>query len=354
MSYSRNYSRTVSGSKTVSVRYPASQQGGSTSVTVSVDIPVDITIDVDTGPLDGSVVHCRHSVDLLTGAVVATGTANVAAIRHAANSVSSSVTEGFFQLISSEISQQITEYRTTCEALFLKLDDLKKACLAKKTQMERDFHRKAKQYTDLFTDLDAELTRRIQTLDKTVFEVSVAASLQSDRCFSSETSMVPLVSATEDSRNRTALLATRIRTRVLEAIHETSAFLAGDRLLTASFNEILSEASVDIRERSLPTIYMHADGTQSEVEKLVAGPVLTNPGIRDTLLQRLRSPDRKWMPMDPSARSTIESLLSKKVSDEITGSDVKQARVGKMILSLWQSSRPLVLSASAFEPALKK
>jgi hypothetical protein len=351
VSFTRNYSRTVSGSETITISYPASEKGGSVSETVRIDIPVNIEIEVDTAPLDSSVGHCRRNVDVLAGAVVATGAANVAAINHSSNLVSKSVTDGFFRLIRSEISQQATEYATRCDALFLKLDELKKACLAKKLQMEADFHRKANQYTNLFSDLDSELTRRIQTLDKLAFDLSSAASLQSDRSFSGVTSMVPAVSGTEDSRNRSALLTTRIRSRVLDTIHKTSAFLAGDRLLTASFRSILrQDAPNGVNERSLPVIYMYADGAQSGVEKLTTGPALAAPGARDALLQRVRSADREWIAMDSRTRSAVDSLLSKRVSDAITSSDAKQTRVGEMILSLWQVSRPLTLANDALKP----
>ena len=58
MSYTRTYSRTVSGSRTVSVSYPASEHGGSRSVTVNIDVPVNINLSVDTRQFDYSVAHC--------------------------------------------------------------------------------------------------------------------------------------------------------------------------------------------------------------------------------------------------------------------------------------------------------
>jgi hypothetical protein len=62
MSYTRRYHEVVT--KTVSVSYPASQNGGSTSVTVSV--PVDVNIHVDTLPFDSSINSCNNTVNTLT------------------------------------------------------------------------------------------------------------------------------------------------------------------------------------------------------------------------------------------------------------------------------------------------
>jgi len=165
MSYTRRYSETVS--KTVSVSYPSSQEGGSTSVTV--DIPVDVNIHVDTSPFDRSVENCGENVNILTAAVVATESAEIASREFNSRKVANTILGGFFSYIRSEISQQVAELSQNIDADFMHLKELAKSCLAKKKQMEGDYNRISSRYVKIFGDLNNELTNRIYELDKPAF-----------------------------------------------------------------------------------------------------------------------------------------------------------------------------------------
>ena len=80
MSYSRTYRETITVpySGSLNLNFPPSENGGSETVYYSgtVDEDVYVNIDVDTNPFDNSVAHCNSSVNLLTGAVVATEAAH--------------------------------------------------------------------------------------------------------------------------------------------------------------------------------------------------------------------------------------------------------------------------------------
>lgn len=347
MSYTRRYSETVSGSKTIHINYPASEHGGSTSETVTIEIPVNIQIHVETSPFDRSVSHCQRNVDVLTGAVVATGSANVVAIRAGAGRVSDSVIGGFFRLISSELSQQIAEYRAKCDALVLKLRDLKSACLGKMTQMEGDFYRIASHYTELFRDLDNELARRIHAMDAAAFELCRTAAEQTERAISSALSTIPTVLGAEDGKSRAAILTTMIRGRAGVLLEKARLFLAGDRELSRSLHEILSgNGGAAPKDRFLPVIYFLADGSSGFDERLITGSRLRAPAIQTSLLQSFRATSLAWVPLDKQTRSSVEMFLANQVAVTTNGQDPTQARIAAYIVRFWQAQPPLVIRRS--------
>ena len=98
MSYSRHYTFGVSGS----VRYPASQDGG----TVSYHDSVDVTLYVDTSPFDRSVRSCSQEVNTLTASVANAAVEMCNTRKETARLISKSIIRGFFGMIQSEISQQ--------------------------------------------------------------------------------------------------------------------------------------------------------------------------------------------------------------------------------------------------------
>ena len=130
MSYSEQYSEIISGTVYETVHYPASEDGGSMTVSVHWSEDVNITIHVDTSSFDQSVSTIKHHIDGLTGAVVATEAAQIEERVRSADAIGQSVTSGFFRLIGSEISQQMVAIKSRVDSLFLKLNDMKTACLA--------------------------------------------------------------------------------------------------------------------------------------------------------------------------------------------------------------------------------
>ena len=173
MSYSRSYSETItlSGSETKTVSYPASENGGSTTVTVYYTeyVPVDVNIHVDTDPFEAGVAKCNSRVNLLTTTVVATEVAQIASIASNAKKVGSAVVEGFFKTIRSEISQQIMELSQKIDSHLIHLRELAKSCAARQKQMETDYNRISTRYSKIFNDLNNELSNRIYELNKPAF-----------------------------------------------------------------------------------------------------------------------------------------------------------------------------------------
>ncbi len=164
MSYTRSYSERiiVQGHKSETVSYPASQNGGTTTVTVYYEevVPVDVNIHVDTIPYDNSITRCNQNVHILTGAVTAFQTAEIASKVVNSQKVAGTVINGFFGYIRSEISQQISELTQSVDAHLMHMRELAQSCLAKKKQLEGDYHRISGRYSKIFEDINRELTKQ--------------------------------------------------------------------------------------------------------------------------------------------------------------------------------------------------
>src|SRR5215469_6273600 len=106
MSYTRTHTATIHGTAHGRFSYPASKNGGTTSVSIPWSEIINTTILVDTNPFDHGVDQLKHHVDVLTGSVVATEAAQVLQKSQNADKISKSVSAGFFNLIHSEITQQ--------------------------------------------------------------------------------------------------------------------------------------------------------------------------------------------------------------------------------------------------------
>jgi hypothetical protein len=354
MSYTRTYHESVSESGTVSASYPASEHGGSLSVPYHVQIPVNIQVAVDTRPMDSSVGQCSRKMSALAGAIAATETAHVAAIGANARRVSDTVVKGFFGLIRSELTQQISECRARCEALLLKLNDMKAACLGKKSQMEKDFARIASRYTTLFEDLDRELANRVRALDRAAFVVEAAAAGEIRRPTSTSISTAPAVLAGEEGDARARLALNVLRSSALALLQRASAYVVADRQLGRSLRAIVTADRPEaVLDKHIPVLLVAADGLggdQAE-ERLVADTgkfaALRPTGVQNQLRERFRDNARKWVPMDGDTRGRIDTFLKNQAGAIPSEPGSVEARVGAMTMELWRNDRPAIPSPAA-------
>ncbi|OQA64627.1 MAG: hypothetical protein BWY39_00096 [Spirochaetes bacterium ADurb.Bin269] len=180
MSYTRSYSRsvTVSGSKTASYSYPASEHGGNGSVTIhyTETVPINVNITLDTDPFDRSVENAENHVDQLTGAVVAMNSAQCASIHQSGKKISDSIANGFFRLINSELTTQLSENKSQLESRISLILELAKDITSKHTRMAADMNRLKKHYADVFNGLDEDCKKRVLAIDKPSFILSRARS----------------------------------------------------------------------------------------------------------------------------------------------------------------------------------
>ena len=166
MSYSQKFRRTISVpySGTVRVSYPASEHGGTVtehySGTAYEDVEVDIL--VDTHPFDRSIDGCNGSVTGLTASVAAMNAAQCAAISANADKVATTIVNGFFQTVKTDLSTQIAELKQKLDARLILLQQQKKTLLELQNKMGEDYARTSARYTKIFSELNDELSNRIE------------------------------------------------------------------------------------------------------------------------------------------------------------------------------------------------
>lgn len=345
MSYTRTFHGSVSGSQSKTVSYPASQNGGSHSVTVHWEEPISITVHVETSAFQNSVSHCHSSLTALAGSVVASEAAQVAAVTANAHRVASKVIQGFYQLIRSEIAQQIELCRSQCTALAPALRQTKAECEGKWLQMRTDYERISGRYAKVFQSLDRELWSRVHAVDRPAFALIAAHEEQRSRAAGNSSSSTPTVFHTEELAARTTLGIGRIRRTAMQIMQRGREFLEADRRMAANIDFILSPGEgSQARQWSVPVLYYVADATDSlgAGETLSTGSVaaLNDQQVRSGIANWFRAPQREWAPLEVAARGRIEQYLKLQVSALAEQNGESSQRVAAMIVQLWERDRP--------------
>ncbi len=230
MSYTHTYRKTIripySGS--VSYTYGPSQSGGSGTVHYSgtAEEEVEVDIEVDTVPFDSEVADCNRHVDVLTGAVVATETAQVASIRQKAKQVGETIVSGFFSTVRFEIATQIKELRSRVDALLLDIREKQRKLLELKSQMENDYHRVSEQYGKIFGELNRELDNRVHALDRPVFAAAGEMYMAEDRFIQTDMLNVVALAGRENALLDAQIGAAVAKRHARHALNRSNSFLA--------------------------------------------------------------------------------------------------------------------------------
>ncbi len=252
MSYSRQVSKQIAIHYSKTVSYPASQSGGSITVSGTAYETVIVNVEVDTNPYDASVQRCSNHVLGLTGAVAATETAQVASIRDKAKKIGHTIVSGFFKTVRSEISQQVAELESSIEASLIHLTELQKRCLDKQRQMTADYHRISSRYGKIFEDLNQELENRIFEIDKPVFQFQRSASGVSSRTF--DGAGAAMVEASEVAAARTKLEASRLKWGAWETLDTVEKYLGTSKDVADVMDRSSIVATEDI-ETVVPALF---------------------------------------------------------------------------------------------------
>jgi hypothetical protein len=330
MSYTRRYSEVVSKTVSVSYSYPASQSGGSGSTSVTVSIPVDVNIHVDTDPFDRSVDGCNQSVKVLTGAVVAAKTAQVASIHSNAQKVGKTIVDGFFKTIRSEISQQTMELRTKTDATLVHLRELAKRCVGKQTQMETDYNRISSRYVKIFEDLNNELENRVFELDKPAFVFKRESDHQATRISGDLVSTVA-VFGKEGGDLQAKISASIAKKRTLDAINKANTFLLKQKTLNATINQSMMNESVAATRYS-PVCFIETQNEKSQINKNVYQTDFL-PKIQDNeLISDFQSKD--WSHVSKERAEKIGQYFNAEVNSRYSSADTHSNRVKENIAKM--------------------
>ncbi len=225
MSYRQSFTKRIAIHYSGSVNYPPSENGGSVSYSGTEYEDVVVNIDVDTDAFDSSIHHCNNSIGLLTGAVVATESAQVVSIKDNAQKIGKTIIDGFFKTVRYEISQQIMELSNKINATLLHLNELAKRCVEKQHQMELDYHRISGRYLKIFDDLNNELKNRIYELDRPVFVFKQTNDKSSYQAIGNDLVGTVVVSGKENGLLEAQIGTSLIKKRTLDTIEQAYRFI---------------------------------------------------------------------------------------------------------------------------------
>jgi len=341
MSYTRDYHETVSKtvSKTVEVSYPASEHGGSKSVTVSIlaEIPVDVNIHVDTDPFDRSVEHCGENVNLLTTAVVATETAEVISIEKNSTKVADTIVGGFFSYIRSEISQQIAELAQNVEAQLMHLKELANSCLAKKKQMEGDFNRIASRYMKIFDDLNSELSNRIFEMDKSTFDFRQDTDNHKFRISDNDLVSTVAIFGKESGNLQSKIGASIAKKRALDSINKSKMFLWQQKKLNTTVQQCMLNESIS-RSIYVPACLFETRGEGNAIDRSVFLtdylPVMQDETNKNELIECFLSDSITWGDIVSEDNENLRLYFNSEFNSIGVQSDQHSIRVMKMIQNI--------------------
>jgi hypothetical protein len=353
MSYKQTYSANIPYSGTISYTYPASKNGGSSSVSYHDEVPLNVTINVNTNPFDSSVDKCNKTIDRLTGSVVAMNAAQSAAIRQTAKEVSKSLIDGFFGVINTELSQQLQALDSAIKASLGLIQEQSRAVSAQKNVMETDYNRISSRYLVLFADLDNECYKRIYALDKQSFYLSEKAQKQLLIEQGANAAALSLLGILEESSSKMFLLVSRLNRKVKEVLKTLREYITQEHRLNSLVNSFLfNEAAPENTPVYVPIICSETDAVDSgtanreifmpeylggEQKKAIAGKtgaIYTNNSV--------------WRPLDAGEKETLNKEFNALTEQyfEAKTSEIEQ-RVYKTMLSLWQNSNQLSLGGSS-------
>lgn len=320
----KTLSKTVSYSGSVS--YPASENGGSTSYngTKTAYIDVEINTYLDNRPVVRSVNSCENHVDGLTASVVATEAAEIKAKRDSSKKVAGSIIRGFFGLIKSEISQQMAELKIKTESELLHLQETAKNCLAKKKQMEKDFHRIAERYGKIFSELNSELDNRIHELDKPVFIAGNNLFSQISKLTDDGGSSVYTVFGADQSELQSNLLVSNVKKKTFEIINQIKQNLKVQRKVDSIIEENTYSSSNE-KQFFMPVCYVEYNDASNYQNTFLPFQ------IEEESLKKIDSyfgnSDINWNTISDEHKVKLSSNIAKEINAKLNHTDENYNRL---------------------------
>ena len=335
MSYSRKFTRRVScyysGSKTVS--YPASEHGGSMTVSYSGTAYEDVCVDihVNTVSFDNSVNDCNNHVNGLTASVGAMNIAQCASIEKNADKVSDSIINGFFHTIRTDLSVQKAELEQIIDARLILLRRQAETLREKQKTMADDYARTTARYQKLFNDLNNELSIRIHEVDQPVFDFVKNIDAQSDRMLHTDMIQTAVTMSKESSILQAQISSATVKHHAFEAMKQAKNFLVSK----AKLERTLQKTCIDGAGNDsylIPVGYMQTESDNKYVQKECFVPdyyAKKNKSLKQTLCDSLENID--FEVAGDNNKEQIKSYVQSEIANNITGSDEHSSRVRTLI-----------------------
>lgn len=337
MSYTRRFRKRISvpyhGSTTVS--YPPSESGGTKSVSYSGTAyeDVEVEIEVQTNPFDNSVNDCNNHLDHLTESIVALNAAQCLSIRQNAEKVSSTIIEGFFQSVRSDIATQKMMLEQTVESRLMLLRQQEKTLLEKKDQMEKDYQRTSARYEKLFTDLNNELASRIHKLDQPVFDLVKKVGEEQQRMLGSDFIHTVVTHGSESGMAHAHLNLARVKQDSMDSLHKIYKFLENKAVSDATVRSATVEGKGD-DTYMIPVGYIATESANGATQSKCVIPEKYSKDSHMESVIKEKLPKQNFTPDTPQEKERIVSYVQNEISENIKGTDSHSIRVREMINNL--------------------
>jgi hypothetical protein len=162
-------------------------------------------------------------------------------------------------------------------------------------------------------------------------------------------STVPVLVGGEDSQARTNLGVCALRGDALALLRKAGTYLTSDRNLSQGLRSILNAGEPStVRDYHLPVLFAEMESLGDGNESVIVADTgrygaLGSRAVRESLNECFHHPSLQWVNMDRDTQLRIETFLRNHASGANVEKGSHQARVGEMVLRLWQASRPAVL-----------
>lgn len=341
MSYSESFHSSITVSGTVTVHYPASENGGFTTASYHETVPVDWTVYVDTEPFDYSVQETEAELEALTGSVAALNEAQVRSIRASSQRVAKRLSGGFFNLIGKDLSENMVTQINTIRSKFALLMQYSKDLLAKQERMGDDIARLQRHYYNVFHNLDEDLNHRISALDSAAF--ALGQKHREDVLRGPYLQEAAFCLDGMQGGDRTANLLVNARTN--QSVHSVLTALNGyvqrNLAYKATLSSILERDGADMETKEyVPVIVFEGkDPDQPGIPRLSCLPPVMNGSQQAaaTVYRHVQGlQDSAWTPMDSERLGKIDRNFCNYVEqDSLADGNPNNDRIHREIMKMW-------------------
>jgi hypothetical protein len=310
---------------------------GSKNIDIDASIPIKVDIHVDTKPFDKGVSNVNSTIDLLTGAVVATEAAQVQSIHENSIKVGSTIVNGFFSYIRSEISQQISELTQSIDSQLMHLKELSIALVNKKKQMFNDFERISSRYIKIFDELNSELSNRIYELDKPTFLFKKETDKQAERSVNNDMVNTATVFGFENSDLHSRISTSIAKKRASDTILKARKFLSDQNKLNNTIhNSMINENYHGFK--FAPICFIETQNSPNNLDKQVYSEeyinYLSDKHANEYVVNQFSSKELKWNQIDSETEDTLKMYFNSELTKSYNSIDPHSERVKEMIMKL--------------------
>ena len=273
---------------------------------------------VDTSPMGEAISSIASMVDRTSMTVVSAAEAIGEAEARSAEKISANISQGFFNLVISQLNQKLAGLRSSLQAKDAQLIEEKRTAEYLRTQFFGDFQMIKRRYHKLFSTLDKTLKNRVYELDKpltSMLESGYRANIKgrsNNRC-------VPAVLSKESQDACLGLEVSRTKQQSLKLLAAIRDYLAAGFLVQAHIERLLSPSgdAQQIHEILVPSLMVEHDSFTSGINAMVfrfPGEAESSRSLYHDVTQTVSALDTEsldWKPVEAQARARLLAEYSK-------------------------------------------